>query len=313
MKKKAPKVSILVPTFNRSKFLKKAIDSILAQSFLDFEIIVTDNCSTDDTPEMMGAYNDPRVLYIRNSTNIGMSNNHNRALRIAVGEYLYLFSDDDIMLPNNLHLKVEILDSYPSVGLVHSNINVINEHDVIIAAQHWLAETPRLAGIWQIVNSSPLMPRQKCLEILYDQWNFISMPSVMLRKSIIDENQIEFNNQLRVLLDWDMWVKASLFGDFYFLPQVLVSYRSHSGNGSHLFSHRVLFQEVMLIKQGILNLFGELMRDKRSSFEKMAQLTRKQLRFAGYLNSHFAEGLSHVKLLVKQVLPASLLTKIKRK
>ncbi|HAK80314.1 MAG TPA: glycosyl transferase, partial [Runella sp.] len=131
------KVSVIVPTFNRATYLKVAIESILKQKYKNLEIIITDNASTDNTIEIVEAFNDERIIYYRNPENIGIARNHNKALELCTGEYIQLFSDDDIMLPGCIQKKVDIFNRFQSVGLVHSDINIINSSGVITSESHW--------------------------------------------------------------------------------------------------------------------------------------------------------------------------------
>jgi glycosyltransferase involved in cell wall biosynthesis len=243
-----PTVSILIPTYNRRDMLKEAVASVLAQGYTDYEIIIVDNCSTDDTEAVVIALGDNRIKYHKNAHNIGAVHNYNKALRMAIGKYIYLFSDDDIMLANNLVLKVAVLDQYPQVGVVHSNLHEIGEDGTIFSESHWASKT----SIWQRLQGEPLMPAQECYSLLYNGGNFISMPSAMVRKSFLDEHKLEFNNQLKFLIDWDLWLKTAVFRDFYFLKEPLIHYRHHKRNEAKLVTQNSYFQELVLIKLSLL-------------------------------------------------------------
>ncbi|MDB5233181.1 MAG: glycosyl transferase, family 2 [Hymenobacter sp.] len=173
-----PTVSVIVPTFNRSELLKVAVESVLKQDFTDYEIIITDNSSTDDTAEVVAKLSDKRIRYYFNPVNVGITRNYNRALSLATGKYIAIFSDDDVMLPGNLAAKVNILNQYPSVGLVHSNTKEIDGQGIITNDKHSQGWNNRM---WSEMTSKPLMPGQRAYNILYDEWNFVSMPTVMMR------------------------------------------------------------------------------------------------------------------------------------
>jgi glycosyltransferase involved in cell wall biosynthesis len=244
-----PTVSILIPTYNRRDMLKEAVASVLAQGYTDYEIIIADNCSTDDTETVVAAFDDSRIKYHKNAQNVGAVHNYNRALHLATGKYLYLFSDDDVMLANNLALKVTVLEQYPQVGMVHSNLHEIAEDGVVFSEGHWASRT----NIWHRLQGEPLMPAQECYSLLYNGGNFISMPSAMVRKSLLDEHKLEFNNQLRFLIDWDLWLKLAVFSDFYFLKDPLIHYRHHKQNEAKLVAQNHYFQELVLIKLSLIN------------------------------------------------------------
>jgi glycosyltransferase involved in cell wall biosynthesis len=124
-----PKVSIGLPVYNGAKYLRSAIDSILSQTYLDFELIISDNASTDETAQICQEYasKDSRVHYFRNKENRGATANHNRVFRLSSGKYFKWASHDDILDSKFLGKCVEILDRDVSVVLCHSTTGRINE------------------------------------------------------------------------------------------------------------------------------------------------------------------------------------------
>jgi glycosyltransferase involved in cell wall biosynthesis len=245
-----PIVSVMMPTYNRAAFLKEAVDSVLAQSFSDFEILILDNCSTDNTHAVVSEYTDSRIRYIVNSSNLGMIGNHNKALEAARGKYIYVFSDDDIMSDvDNLLLKVNVMDKYPSVGLVHSSILMINGAGEKIG-DNWATNHTD----WPDVINSPIMKGAAAFNILYNRMNFINMPTVLLRRSLLDKYRIEFNNQIRFLLDWGMWLQMALVGDVYYIDKPQVAYRVHDKNITKSMLQSMYYTELLSIKIGLASL-----------------------------------------------------------
>ena len=116
---KDPSVSVCIPTYNRAGMLEEAISSVLAQTFQDFELIICDNASEDQTESVVNSINDQRIKYFRNSSNLGSRGNWNRCLRESRGEFIALFPDDDMMMPENLLEKVGVLKAHPGVGSGH--------------------------------------------------------------------------------------------------------------------------------------------------------------------------------------------------
>jgi glycosyltransferase involved in cell wall biosynthesis len=125
-----PKVSIGLPVYNGERFLKGALDSLLGQSYADFELIVSDNASTDGTEEICRLYEstDPRVRYSRNSTNIGVGRNFNRVFKLSRGGYFKWASADDICEKEHLTRCIDVLDHDSSVVLAHSKARFIDEN-----------------------------------------------------------------------------------------------------------------------------------------------------------------------------------------
>jgi glycosyltransferase involved in cell wall biosynthesis len=127
-----PRVTVSIPTYNRSGMLREALRSVLSQSLGDIEVIVSDNASTDDTPAVVAGMNDPRIRYIRHEEQIARHENFSMCLRVGMAPYVTMLCDDDLMLPENLERKVQMLDGRPDVGLVDSAFHVIGPHGEIL-------------------------------------------------------------------------------------------------------------------------------------------------------------------------------------
>lgn len=124
-----PRVSIGLPVFNGENFLEEALESLLSQTYQDFELIISDNASTDKTREICEAYavKDRRIQYYRNETNCGAARNYNLVFELATGDYFKWASHDDVCGPTYLERCVEILDVYPSVALCYPKTVMIDE------------------------------------------------------------------------------------------------------------------------------------------------------------------------------------------
>jgi len=129
-----PQVSIGMPVYNGERFMRQAIDSVLGQTFADFELIISDNASTDDTEKICRAYarRDPRIRYFRNETNIGAARNFNRVFRLSSGEYYKLANADDACAPDLVASCAGVLDRYPEVVLAYAQTTLIDERDTVI-------------------------------------------------------------------------------------------------------------------------------------------------------------------------------------
>ena len=124
-----PRVSIGLPVYNGAKFLKDSLDSFLCQTFTDFELIISDNASTDRTQEICRAYaaNDSRIRYYHNKTNLGASWNFNRVFKLSRGEYFKWAAADDLCAQDFLHKCVEVLDQEPDIILCYAKSIIIDE------------------------------------------------------------------------------------------------------------------------------------------------------------------------------------------
>jgi glycosyltransferase involved in cell wall biosynthesis len=123
-----PKVSVTIPTYNRVSYLSQAIESVLAQSFSDFELIVCDNASTDATPLLVEQYADSRIRYVRHSGNLGMADNWRAALATAAGQYVAFLGDDDWWSPDFLARLTPPLERYPEVDVSFADHWIV-DHD----------------------------------------------------------------------------------------------------------------------------------------------------------------------------------------
>jgi glycosyltransferase involved in cell wall biosynthesis len=122
----SPTVTVGIPTYNRASLLKDALESVLAQTYSKFRLVIGDNASTDETPEVVASYSDARIDYIRGERNIGMIGNFNRLIQLADTEFLMLLPDDDLLYPDYLRSVVDVLQRHQTVGLVHTAFDEID-------------------------------------------------------------------------------------------------------------------------------------------------------------------------------------------
>jgi polysaccharide pyruvyl transferase WcaK-like protein/glycosyltransferase involved in cell wall biosynthesis len=139
----SPRLTVGLPTYNGEQYLASALDSLLAQTFTDFELIISDNASTDATASIARAYaaRDPRIRYVRHPQNRGSAFNHTYVIRQARGEYFKWASDDDLDAPDLLERCVEALDARPEIPLAHAWTTTIDEHGDIVAKLPYVLET----------------------------------------------------------------------------------------------------------------------------------------------------------------------------
>ncbi|MEZ5591621.1 MAG: glycosyltransferase [Gammaproteobacteria bacterium] len=164
MNKLNPKVSIGLPVFNGEKYLKKCLDSLLSQTFKDFEIIISDNCSTDATEDICHDYIklDSRVRYHRNNQNLGASENFNITFKLSKGIYFKWAAYDDVCAPRFLDECVRILDCKPDVVLVHSRTKFIDSFDQDIGFYNGI---PKTNSIDPVVRFADLLLGNPCYEV----------------------------------------------------------------------------------------------------------------------------------------------------
>lgn len=212
-----PRVSVCISTYNRSHRLRDAIDSVLGQTFGDFELIVSDDCSPDDTAAVVTRYRDPRLRYHRHERNQGLVANYNRCLRLAGGEYVGIFDDDDLYVPTTLAATVEALDAHPEAGFVCGVAEEIDNDGRPVGARRLLAADavldPAAAFAHFLVLNN--VPRQ---------------PTTLMRARAVaqvgpyDEVVGAFAN------DMDMWLRLASHYPVVYLNRVLARYRRSSAS-----------------------------------------------------------------------------------
>lgn len=139
----APRLSIGLPVYNGESYLAASLDSLLAQTFTDFELVISDNASTDSTPEICRAYaaRDDRIRYVRQPTNIGAAPNHNAVLALARGHYFAWASHDDLYDPELMRLCVEALDARPELALAHAWDSEVDETGRVVKTDPYVLQT----------------------------------------------------------------------------------------------------------------------------------------------------------------------------
>lgn len=222
-----PKVTVCIPTYNRSDYLQYAVGSVLAQTFSDFELIICDDGSRDDTPEIAKNWQelDSRVRYVRHEKNIGRSRNMRSGFDAATGEYFIKFDDDDALTPEFLAQTVRILDAHKEVDFVCSDhwiINAKSERDEVATdanSEKWgknrlaeglIADLERETFLHQSLQVGSTLFRRSCL-------------------TAVDYMRAEADG----CEDYDLLVRLALAGyQGYFLPQRLMEYRFHGAQTS---------------------------------------------------------------------------------
>lgn len=214
--KSSPKISVLIPVYNSERYLAECLDSILAQDFHDFEILIADDGSTDNSLELIKSYaaKDARIRWWQNPRNLGLTRNHNACLQEARGEFIkFLHQDDKFLQPSVLSRMAAVLEQDATVTLVATSSHIIDEHGRVLTERNYFQPTGARDGKNVIV---------QCLEA---NKNLIGEPTVvMFRKSHAARG---FDERYRQILDLEFWFHLLEQGRFYFLSELLVAYRLH--------------------------------------------------------------------------------------
>ncbi len=198
------KVSVIIPTYNRAAVLGRSIRSVLDQTFQDFELIIVDDASSDDTRDVVNNFSIPNIRYVRHEKNMGPGQARNTGINLAKGEYIAFQDSDDQWLPEKLEKQIRYLDSAPSdVGAVYSCLLRMNgSGSVHIPSRN----NGKLDGD---------IHRAIC------RGNFIAMPAVLVKKECFARTGL-FDDRLNQYEDWDMWIRISKYYHFGFIDEPLV-------------------------------------------------------------------------------------------
>ena len=214
----SPRVSIGIPVYNGENYLEEAIECLLAQTYLDYEIIISDNGSTDRTNEICLKYasDNPKIRYIHNETNLGAAPNYMKVLELSKGEYFKWAAHDDLIAPTFIEKSVEILDKMPDVILCFSNAKIIDENGMVIEVHDPGPDLDNLG------------PHQRFKEFMFSSYLNIQMSGLM-RADIIRKtcgygkypaSDEVFSGEL------------SLYGKFFKLPERLFFVRMHKAQST---------------------------------------------------------------------------------
>jgi len=211
-----PRISVLVPVYNAGAYLTACLESVLAQDFTDVEILLSDNCSTDDSTAIMAAFakKSPRLRWWRNAENVGVVGNFNHCLAEAKGEYVkYVLADDKLMRNDSLSQMAAVLDQWPDVSMVGSASVVLDEDSRTLCSRNRFGDSGVYDGKQVIVS---------CFEVAE---NLIGEPStIMFRRAA---GAPGFDPRYRQLLDLEFYFRLLERGHFGFLAQPLAAWRQH--------------------------------------------------------------------------------------
>ncbi len=233
MPEKNPIVSVIIPTYNRAHLIGRAIQSVLNQTYQDFELIVVDDGSTDNTEEIVKDFQnkDERIKYIYQN-NQGASGARNTGIKNAKGKYIAFLDSDDEWLPEKLEKQIQLFKNSKkkNLGFVGCNVLVVDEQ----TNKRYEYKTPKYKNVFQ-----------RLLEN-----NFIrSSSSVMVKKSVIDNVGL-FDESLKNANDWEMWIRIAQKYDFDFVDEPLFKYYWHGGNITRTAGNlkKIQYREYILIK-----------------------------------------------------------------
>jgi glycosyltransferase involved in cell wall biosynthesis len=205
----APRVSVVLPVYNGAEYLEESLESVLRQTFRDFEVLVIDDASTDDSAGIAKGFRDPRICVIRHAKNMRLPETLNHGLELARGEFIARMDADDICAPRRFELQVHLLDLHPEIGICGG----------------WI----RLFG--GAANLTRKYPVSSDAVEAFRHFNCpFGHPTVMLRRGLLEANGLRYDPGAAAVEDFELWTRLLKFTRGANLPEVLLEYRLHEAS-----------------------------------------------------------------------------------
>lgn len=207
-----PRVSVLTPIYNTNPaHLREMIESILNQTFTDFEfLILNDSPLNTEIEDIVKSYKDKRIKYMKNDVNMGISASRNKLLQASCGEYIAIFDHDDISVPTRLEMEVDFLDKNPHVGVVSGWLEYFGDNN----------------NVWRTPEYD------SAIRAHLTENCFVAHTAAMIRKSVLTDNNIEYEEYYTPAEDYRLWARLMDVTHFHNLQTVLVRYRWFDNNTS---------------------------------------------------------------------------------
>lgn len=231
-----PKISVVMPAYNAEKYIGEAIDSILNQTYKDFEFIIINDGSADKTKEIILSYDDPRIVYLENEKNSGIVVTLNKGLDYATGEYIARMDADDIAVKERFEKQINVMDSDLSIGVLGTGTRIFGE------------------TVESRETHSTLEPEMLKAELLFS--TCLCHPSVMIRKKVLDDNNIRYKEEYKGAEDYELWWQIASVSRIMSIPDVLHCYRIHPNQVTQVkdASYRDLLMRMIELRFDTLNL-----------------------------------------------------------
>jgi glycosyltransferase involved in cell wall biosynthesis len=235
-----PKVTVLLPVYNGGNLVRTAIDSVLTQTFEDFELLVIDDCSTDDSAAIVGSYDDARIRLIRNEQNLGQVATLNRGIHEARGTYVARLDQDDVCLPRRLERQVALLDGEPELAVVGTWMDLLDDEGHLIWELRETIDDKAEFAFLILTNQLPL-----------------AHPTVMFRVEPVRALD-GYDASHRLAEDQDLWRRLALAGfGARVVREPLVRYLVHSGQQSQRMANEQQVNNRRALESFIAALSGE--------------------------------------------------------
>ncbi|MDD3012238.1 MAG: glycosyltransferase family 2 protein [Candidatus Gastranaerophilales bacterium] len=200
-----PEITVLMPVYNSEKYLKESIESILNQTFKDFEFLILNDGSTDQSVNIIESYSDSRIRLIHNEQNLGLISTLNRGIDLSQGKYIARMDSDDISFPERLEKQFKLMEEKKDIGICGTLFQVFGKHNYI--PNH--PENTELIKAYLIFGC------------------YIGHPTIMIRKSILEQHDLKYDDNFKHAEDYELWTRVIKYSKFTNIQEILLHYRSH--------------------------------------------------------------------------------------
>ncbi len=297
-----PKISVIMPLYNAEQYVKKAIESILQQTYKDFELLIIDDCSTDNSLEVVNSIKSSKIKIINNEKNEGIAVSRNKGLEFAEGQYVALMDDDDLTVPNRFELQNDYLESHNDIDVIGGRHCAIDHRDQIIQTFMEPLNNPKYIRAYIML------------------YNPIANGSTMIRNDFLKENQIRYQDNSLGMEDYRFWIDCSVKGNITNLSDVLLYWRNSGTNETFKINttwskkraekfadlHRYAFKlngySLSEEEYGVLNnMFPEILSSTIVNIKDMEQLYNIFLKIIRMSKEIGAENASEVKIMCRKL------------
>ena len=231
-----PLVSVILPVYNAEKYVGEAIESILNQSFSNFELIIINDGSSDYSEKVILSFKDSRIIYIKNETNLKLIATLNLGLKLAQGKYIARIDADDLAMLDRLTKQVDFLDKHQDYGLIGTFAKLFGSE---VGSLEYVQDDSAIR--YALLTHNPFIHS-----------------TVMFRNSIIKNYKLCYEDKQIYVEDYDLWIRILSFTKGKLLPEYLVNYRVHSSQISSIYKELQVQNVLLIQKKYFLNEFSEL-------------------------------------------------------
>lgn len=274
----SPTITVIMPVYNSEHYIREAIESILSQTYTDFQFLIIDDASTDQTISIINSYNDPRINLIEKPKNTGYTRSLNLGLKKAKGKYIARMDSDDISLPERFEKQISFLEANLEYILCGTSYSVMGDDKKIAVPNSY--EEIKLNLLWG---------------------NCIAHPTVMLRNEVLKKYYLKYDPDMEPSEDYDLWVQLLPKGKLHNLKEELLLYRMHNSSVSRKRASEQqntaievklkLIQNLdFILKPEELNLFKRIFRKNETiDLEDIKFFKKLQNKLTTSNKSHFFE------------------------